>query len=109
MLTEEEIMERYRDLMFDFTFPETVDFRDLPSCQLAATHRSTLVAEHGWRLRELAEMLKQIATTPGSVANLAKCISKIETSLGEVSCWVEEQRVQQLMQGAEEDIANPEH
>ncbi|CEL59244.1 hypothetical protein RSOLAG1IB_03177 [Rhizoctonia solani AG-1 IB] len=104
ILTEEEIMEQYRDLMFDFTFPETVDFRDLPSCQLAATRRSTVVAEHGWKLQELVEMLKQIATTPGGVANLAKSISKIETSLSEVGFWIEEQRIQQMLQEVERDI-----
>ncbi|KAH7344105.1 hypothetical protein B0J17DRAFT_765232 [Rhizoctonia solani] len=99
------IMEQYRNLMFDFTFPETIDFCDLPSGQLAATHRSTLVAEHGWKLWELAEMLKRISTA-SNISNLAKSIAKIEASVEEVRLWVEEQRVQQLIQEAGEDFLN---
>ncbi|KAF8743506.1 hypothetical protein RHS02_03221, partial [Rhizoctonia solani] len=105
-LTQEEVMERYRDTMFDFTFPDTVDFRDLSTGELAATHRSTLVVEHGWKLRELAEKLEQIPTTPDNAASLAKCISKIETSLVEIGLWVEEQMIQQLMQGTNEGAPN---
>ncbi|KAJ1308331.1 hypothetical protein OPQ81_004041 [Rhizoctonia solani] len=71
--------------MFDFTFPETVDFCDLLSGQLAATQCSTMVAEHGWKLWELAEMLKRIPATPENSSSLVKHIAKIEASVGEVN------------------------
>ncbi|KDN33166.1 hypothetical protein RSAG8_13743, partial [Rhizoctonia solani AG-8 WAC10335] len=105
-ITEQDIpniMDRYRNLMFDFTFPETVDFHDLLSGQLAATHRSTVVAEHGWKLWELVKMLKSISTLDDRTS-LDRHVAKVEASLSEVRFWVEEQRTQQLIQEAGEGL-----
>jgi hypothetical protein len=95
------LMDRYWDLVFEFTFPETIDFHDLQAGALACTNRSTMVAEYGWQLWDILASLRAMRVEPEHDALLARNIAKVEGSLETLKYWVEQQRVAQIVEEAE--------
>ncbi|KAG8740626.1 hypothetical protein FRC10_004084 [Ceratobasidium sp. 414] len=55
-----ETMDRYWTLVFEFTYPATVDFRDLQAGELASTRDSLMVFEYGQGLWNLLDSLRNM-------------------------------------------------
>lgn len=89
-------MDKYWDEVFEFTYPETVDFQDLPAGELACTARSTMVAEHGSQLMDLVASLQAMQVEPEHATMLSGSIAKVKGSLEGLKHWLEEQREMQL-------------
>ncbi|KAG9096734.1 hypothetical protein FS749_007857 [Ceratobasidium sp. UAMH 11750] len=91
-----ETMDRYWTLVFEFTHPVTLDFRDLQAGELASTRNSLMVFEYGQGLWNLLDSLRNMRVGQDEAAALERSIKKVEASLEDLRAWVDEQQMQQL-------------
>ncbi|QRV87235.1 hypothetical protein RhiJN_15253 [Ceratobasidium sp. AG-Ba] len=92
----QDLIDQHRNLVFEFTHPPTVDFRDLRAGELAGTQNSLIVYEYGQSLWNIMDSLQNMHVGPNESVTLKKAMQKVEASLGELRSWIEDQRQQQL-------------
>ncbi|KAG8764090.1 hypothetical protein FRC12_008278 [Ceratobasidium sp. 428] len=92
-----ETMDQYWNLVFEFTYPFTVDFRDIQTGELASTRDSLMVFEYGQGLCNTLEALQNMRVEPNLVETLERSIQKVEASLEDLRVWIEDQQAQQLL------------
>jgi hypothetical protein len=97
-----DFMDDYWNLVFEFTYPATVDFRDLRSGELASTQSSLMVFEYGQKLWSLLGSLQNMCVGPKDTATLERFTKNVKGSLEDLRFWLEDQRVQQLLDEAVE-------
>ncbi|KAG9127733.1 hypothetical protein FRC07_010345 [Ceratobasidium sp. 392] len=95
-----EIMDQYWILVFEFTYPIAVDFRDIQSGELASTQDSLMVFEYGQGLWNILEALQNMRVGSDVAETLERSIKKVEASLQDLRVWIEDQRAQQLLDEA---------
>jgi hypothetical protein len=92
-----DFMGNYWSLVFEFTYPSAIDFRDLRSGELASTQSSLMVFEYGQKLWSILGSLQNMRVAPNATVALERFTKNVKGSLEDLRFWIEDQRMQQLL------------